>query len=437
MFEARDRTRRDPRSALQILGGDTRQSETGDTVAGTLPGIARDAEHRRFAGAGIADDDAEILCLRDMLERIALLGRQHHAALSGTRQRRGPFEVTNPVARAVRHRDRRAFEPLFGLDHIAAGEALLAAPVLTQRNEIGRRAHRRDHLIVLLLPFAVAMHEHREVAGGEGCLSLRDRVERDTGIGQNLLAIAPRDLDMLGKPLGLQPLRVHPRRGGADLVLGFEVDSLSVQTAMIDTRIDIEFGKPGIDVTGPALAPLFEQRGCIPVPDLGAEAVLVDRARRQHDMSMGFGETVGADIPMHIEIGDHAAIDELGLHELAREANALRLVQLARDRELDLAGELRVLAKLGRLDRIPELFAVGEILRRAVRQHHFAVDDARLVREIVMAIEPLVVQPRGRAIGRRRQGGRARTPRDHLRREVVDRHDGNPLTPQRPCRHDV
>lgn len=43
----------------------------------------------------------------------------------------------------------------------------------------------------------------------------------------------------------------------------------------------------------------------------------------------------------------------------SRELDALFPGQLTRNGEFDLAGKLRVLAPLGGLDRIPELFAVG------------------------------------------------------------------------------
>ena len=72
-------------------------------------------------------------------------------------------------------------------------------------------------------------------------------------------------------------------------------------------------------------------------------------------MSMRLGLAVGADIPMDIEIGDHALFDELGLDEVAGQLDALFLGQLARNGELDLARKLRVLALLGGLDRVPQL----------------------------------------------------------------------------------
>ena len=49
--------------------------------------------------------------------------------------------------------------------------------------------------------------------------------------------------------------------------------------------------------------------------------------------------------------------------------------------------------RLDSFDLIPKLLAVRQVLGRAVRQHHLRVNDAGLVREIVVPIEPLVVQP--------------------------------------------
>ncbi len=54
-----------------------------------------------------------------------------------------------------------------------------------------------------------------------------------------------------------------------------------------------------------------------------------------------------------MRIGGHAAGDELVANEVTRQPNALGLVELARDGELDLTGKLRVLAKLHRFDCIP------------------------------------------------------------------------------------
>ena len=168
---------------------------------------------------------------------------------------------------------------------------------------------------------------------------------------------------------------------------------------MVDPRVDVEFGQPLIGELGPAFAPALDHLGAVPVPDLLAKAVLVHRAHGQHDMGMGFGHAVLGHVPMHIEIGDHAPIDEFGPNEVAGQFDALRLAHLARDGEFDLAGQLGILADFERLDIVPEPFAVAPCLPRILRQHHLGMDDAALAGKIVAAIKPLVAQPRGRAVG--------------------------------------
>ena len=76
-------------------------------------------------------------------------------------------------------------------------------------------------------------------------------------------------------------------------------------------------------------------------------------------MCVGLGPRVLGHIPMHIEVGDHAQIDEFGLHEVAGKFGALCLGHLARKGELDLAGKLGVFPDLERLDIIPKPFAVA------------------------------------------------------------------------------
>ena len=104
---------------------------------------------------------------------------------------------------------------------------------------------------------------------------MRDRVERDIGIGDDPLAIALRDGAVFLDPLGLKPAPAHARCGGADLVLRLQRNALRLQAAVIDARVDIEFGQPLIDMLGPALAPLLDQFGLVPVAHLRAEPVFV------------------------------------------------------------------------------------------------------------------------------------------------------------------
>src|ERR1700757_5220853 len=54
--------------------------------------------------------------------------------------------------------------------------------------------------------------------------------------------------------------------------------------------------------------------------------------------AMGLGHPICTNIPMHIEVGDHAQTYELGLHEVAGELDALCLCHLAWNGEFDLAG---------------------------------------------------------------------------------------------------
>ena len=193
-------------------------------------------------------------------------------------------------------------------------------------------------------------------------------------------------------------------RGRADLALRLQCDALRFEAAMVDARVDVEFGQALIGKLGPAFAPALDHLRAVPVPHLLAKTVLVHRAHGQHDMGMGFGHAVLGHVPMHIEIGDHAPIHEFGLHEVAGQFDALSLGHLARNGEFDLAGKLRVLADFERFDIVPKPFAVAPRLRRVLRQHHLGMDDAALGGKVVAAIKPLVTQPRARAVG----GGRHR-----------------------------
>ena len=206
---------------------------------------------------------------------------------------------------------------------------------------------------------------------------------------------------------------------------------------MIDARVDVEFGEPLIDMIGPALAPLLDQLSLVPLAHLRAEPILSDFAHGEHDMCVRLGQPVLADIPMYVEIGNHALVDELSLHKVAGQRNALALVHLARDCELDLARKLRVLSLLCCLDRVPEFFPVGKLRRRILGQQHFGMNNAVLVSEVVITVEPLIVQPFACAIGRRGNSTAPAGAADDFYREMEDRHDGNPSTPSKPRRHDV
>src|SRR3546814_4756618 len=57
-----------------------------------------------------------------------------------------------------------------------------------------------------------SVREHRKVAVRERRLPVRDRVQCEARVGDDPLAVAPRDLAMLFDPLGLEAAPHHPRR---------------------------------------------------------------------------------------------------------------------------------------------------------------------------------------------------------------------------------
>lgn len=75
VLEAGERARGDARSALEVLGGNAGKRRTDRMIARALPGIARDAEHRRLPRPGVADHDGEIASLGHPVERRALATR--------------------------------------------------------------------------------------------------------------------------------------------------------------------------------------------------------------------------------------------------------------------------------------------------------------------------------------------------------------------------
>ncbi len=73
--------------------------------------------------------------------------------------------------------------------------------------------------------------------------------------------------------------RLDTLGGRADLALRLQRDALRFKTAMVDPRVDVEFGQALVGKLGPAFAPALDHLGAVPVPHLRAEAVLVHRDR--------------------------------------------------------------------------------------------------------------------------------------------------------------
>jgi hypothetical protein len=283
----------------------------------------------------------------------------------------------------------------------------------------------------------VPVHERGKVSGRECRLAVGDGIERNAGAFEDLLAIASGNGKMLFEPFAHQAFLRHARCGRADLVLRLQVNALGLQTPVINPRLDIELRQPAIDVLSPGFAPVGQQFSLVPLAHLGAEPILADFAHTQHHMGVGFGEAVGSNIPMNIEIGDHAAINELLLNKVPRQFDAVGLGHFTGNGELDLAGELRVLAHFDGFDIVPQLRPVAPFLRRTFGQQHFAVHDTGLVGEIVVPIEPLIIDPIGGAIGSGGHRARAGSAGNDFGGEVVDRHGDTPDTPKSARRHDV
>ena len=230
--------------------------------------------------------------------------------------------------------------------------------------------------------------------------SPRDGVQRDGRIGDDARAIVARDLAVHVRTVGgLDPFALDPLRGRADLALRLQRDALRLQAAMVNARVDVQFGQTLIGKLRPAFAPALHHFGAVPIPQLLAKAVLVHRAHGQHDVGMWFGHAVLGHVPMHIEIGNHAPIDEFVTNEVAGQFDALGFIHLARDGEFDLTGKLSILADLECLDIVPEPLAVAPRLGRMLRQHHLGMDDAALSGKILATLKALVAQARGRAVG--------------------------------------
>ena len=156
-----------------------------------------------------------------------------------------------------------AVQALFGLDHLAGGEAVLAASVLAEFDQIGRAPHRAHDCVELLDAVAVPVREHRHVAPREGRLLVRDRVERDGRIGDDPRAVVAGDLAVHFRTVGgLDPFALDALRGCADLALRLQRDALRLQAAMVDARVDVEFGQALVGQLGPAFAPTLDHLRC-------------------------------------------------------------------------------------------------------------------------------------------------------------------------------
>jgi hypothetical protein len=140
----------------------------------------------------MADHDAQIASIRDMRQRIGLLARKDKTVRFPTRKSRFAIRVTHLMAFPLRHAFRSTMQALFRLDHGAGREAIFAASVLTEFDQVRRSTYRPYDLVELLDVIAVPMRELRYIAPREGRLLLRDRVQSEGRIGDDPRAIVNR-----------------------------------------------------------------------------------------------------------------------------------------------------------------------------------------------------------------------------------------------------
>ena len=327
-----------------------------------------------------------------MRQRRDLILAGHHAPIVRCFQRMDERGSADTVPTAVGEPVGRPLHPLLDGHHLARGEALTAAAVLTEPHHHWRSCHPTHHGAELLGTVRVPMHEPGEVLAREGRVLIGHRPQRNLRLGQDALAVPARNIPMLGRTLGILAARLttHPRR--PNLALRLQLDTLRRQCAMVDPDIMAQLGAALVDVIGPALAPAGQLGRSVPLPHLLAEALRPDFAHRQHHMRVRLRLPLRIMIPMHVEIRHHAAVDELGLHEVAGELHAIVAVQLARQGELHLTGELRILAFLRGLDLVPQCRAIGKPRRCPLRSQDLGMNHARLGGEVVGAAEPIVMQ---------------------------------------------
>ena len=137
---------------------------------------------------------------------------------------------------------------------------------------------------------------------------------------------------------------------------------LGLEGAMVDPGVAAGGGEGRVEMRRPSLAPGVQGGLAVPGTLLGG-----GEARRHGGVDLpGGGHQHGGALPPAItgdgladsEIDDHAAGDELFMGEAADELDLLPVVELARQAEGDLAGELGILALLGGLDGVPQALAI-------------------------------------------------------------------------------
>ena len=167
---------------------------------------------------------------------------------------------------------------------------------------------------------------------------------------------------LVSGPAQVNAGRTIESRGHGDVAPLERVLALRSQAPMIDASHDLGAGQGAVRMLRPFPPPVFDDAAVVLRAVLAGEAVGIDAAGRQEHVRM---RVSGADIVAG-HVGDHAAADVLLGDEAAHEVALRAGLELLRQRNDDLAGHLGVLARLGRLDLVPEAAAVLHPRRRVV-----------------------------------------------------------------------
>lgn len=126
-------------------------------------------------------------------------------------------------------------------------------------------------------------------------------------------------------------------------------------------------------------------------------------------MEVGIRTLKVVGVPVHHHAHVHQALDPL-----ASQGDLLIPGQLHRDGDVELSGDLRVLALFAQLDAGPELGAIGHPLRGMLGEADFGMVDAALVGEVKDLVQPWIMQGDTGTVRSRSDGRTAVTAGDDL-----------------------
>ena len=385
---------------LQIFRDAVCRREAHDAAPLLLVRVADGGERKALAGAGAALDDLQPARARGVVERRTLILAQR---FSRQRASLGPLRRGLVMARVGQrprflqslallgpHRPRRkAPGRLAGLA-LKQGKRLLgpehfplnAQPLRINDNVLGEIA------------IEVALRKRRIVAG--------QRLQHFCRIARGLRI---RARDLLRPLVGFALHRPHAQR--PDMLL-------RMRRRGVDPHIDPMRHKIAVLVLPPQLPPLFALRDEAPrarLPDVRrkiarlrrGETIALDAAGRNQKMRVPISALalqIAAMRRVNVELNREPLGDEVLRRERAREFDPVlvRNLRVRRQRHDDFAGDLRILAPLRRLRRVPQGRGVGKFFIRAGRQQHLVVLGRIAVLEVENFARALVADLGARVI---------------------------------------